>query len=145
MAFRSWYARRGWRSSRAGGRANCSFVRRGRRPSHRGFSTRCLLTRRAGVEACLQVRRNARPVRQLADADELEATKARAPHRGRALKSPHLPSPQITGSRKKTLRSSVNEADPVDVGSYAGDPTQTARSARRDDPVPHLPRQRPLR
>lgn len=31
------------------------------------FSSRCLLTRRAGLEACLQVGRNARPVRQLAD------------------------------------------------------------------------------
>ena len=30
------------------------------------FSARCLLTRRAGVEACLQVGRNARPVAQLA-------------------------------------------------------------------------------
>ena len=31
------------------------------------FSSRCLLTRRAGLEACLQVGLNARPVRQLAD------------------------------------------------------------------------------
>ena len=31
------------------------------------FSRRCLLTRRAGVEACRQVGRNARPVSQLAD------------------------------------------------------------------------------
>ena len=30
------------------------------------FSSRCLLTRRAGVEACMQVGRNARPVAQLA-------------------------------------------------------------------------------
>ena len=31
------------------------------------FSSRCLLTRRAGLEACRQVGLNARPVRQLAD------------------------------------------------------------------------------
>ena len=32
-----------------------------------GVLVACLLTRRAGLEACLQVGRNARPVRQLAD------------------------------------------------------------------------------
>jgi transposase len=32
-----------------------------------GFSSRCLLTNRAGMEACRQVGRNARPVAQLAD------------------------------------------------------------------------------
>jgi len=35
--------------------------------TNRAFSSRCLLTRRAGWEACRQVGRNARPVRQLAD------------------------------------------------------------------------------
>ena len=35
--------------------------------SSASFSSRCLLTRRAGAEACRQVGRNARPVAQLAD------------------------------------------------------------------------------
>lgn len=68
MIFRCSVALPGWCGSSAGGACQEQLCEaKTWTETHQAFSSRCLLTRRAGIEACLQVGRNARPVRQLAD------------------------------------------------------------------------------